>query len=173
MQNDTQERRPGELVFNAVLLIFSLFMFWHAYRIAGFSSLSSAGAFPMAMSALMAVTSSTVLLRTWRRRAARGGLQAFWVQILPQVAVVFSVFILGYSLLLKPLGFVVASFLFLLVSTWFLEGGRFKRSLLLSVVSIVAVYIVFRLVFQVVLPEGIIPERSIMAAIRDLFAGGN
>ena len=72
MQNDTQERRPGELVFNAVLLIFSLFMFWHAYRIAGFSSLSSAGAFPMAMSALMAVTSSTVLLRTWRRRAARG-----------------------------------------------------------------------------------------------------
>ena len=95
------------------------------------------------------------------------------MQILPQVAVVFSVFILGYSLLLKPLGFVLASFLFLLVSTWFLEGGRFKRSLLLSVVSIVAVYIVFRLVFQVVLPEGIIPERSIMAAIRDLFAGGN
>ena len=34
------------------------------------------------------------------------------------------------------------------------------------------IYIVFRLVFTVLLPEGIVPEREILAFFRNLMAGG-
>lgn len=173
MQSNPQMRRPGERAFNALLLLFSLFMLWQAYKISGFSSLSSAGAFPMAMAVIMAVTAAISLLRALRLPSASGGLKLFIKEIVPPAVVVFSLLILGYSLLLRPLGFVLSSFAFLLVSSWFLQAGHFKRALLLSVLSIVCVYIVFRLVFQVVLPEGVIPERSIMAAIGALFSGGN
>ncbi|MCF3640177.1 tripartite tricarboxylate transporter TctB family protein [Rhizobium sp. TRM95111] len=173
MHDDIHTRRPGELAFNAVLLAFSLFMFWQAYNISGFSALSSAGAFPMAMTAIMSLTAAIALLRSWRLPSAQGGFALFRKEILPSAVVVFSLFIFAYSVLLESLGFVLASFLFLMVSTWFLEGGRLKRALLLSLVSIVCVYIVFRVIFQVVLPEGVIPERSIMAGIVALLGGGN
>lgn len=166
-------RRPGEIVFNVVLFGFSLFIFWQAYQISGFSALSSAGAFPMAMSAIMVVSSAAVLVRSLRLASPGGGFTGFRKEVLPPVVLVFSLFILGYSIALKSLGFLLASFLFLLVSIWFLERGRLGRTILLAVVSIVGVYVVFRLVFQVVLPEGIIPERAILAAIGDFFWGNN
>ncbi|WP_027998364.1 tripartite tricarboxylate transporter TctB family protein [Sinorhizobium arboris] len=173
MQAQNQSRRPGELVFNVLLLAFSLFMFLEAYRISGFTSLSSAGAFPMAMSALMAATSAISLARCVRRSSPQGGFALFRREVMPPIVVTFALFILGYSLLLEPLGFVLSSFIFLLISSWFLEGGRLKKALLLSTVSIVCVYVVFRLIFQVVLPEGLLPERSILAAIGSLTGGGN
>lgn len=173
MQPNANTRRPGEIAFGVLLLIFSLFMLWQAYGISGFSSLSSAGAFPMAMAAIMLVTAAISLLRSLRLPSPSGGMQLFIKEVLPPTVVAFSLLILGYSLLLQPLGFVLASFAFLLVSSWFLQAGQFKRALLLSVISIISVYIVFRLIFQVVLPEGVIPERSIMAAVGSLFSGGN
>lgn len=166
-------RRPGEIVFNAALFGFSLFMFWQAYQISGFSALSSAGAFPMAMSAIMVITSAVVLIRSAGLASPGGGFAAFRKEVLPPAVLVFSLFILAYSVTLKSLGFLLASFLFLLFSIWYLERGRIGRTLLLAVVSIVGVYVVFRLVFQVVLPEGIIPERAILAAIGDFFGGSN
>ncbi|ASY65701.1 Tricarboxylate transport protein TctB (plasmid) [Sinorhizobium sojae CCBAU 05684] len=164
-------RRPGEIVFNAALFGFSLFMFWQAYQISGFSALSSAGAFPMAMSAIMIIASAVVLVRSLRLASPGEGWSGFRREVLPPAVVVFCLFILAYSITLKSLGFLLASFLFLLVSIWYLERGRLGRTLLLAIVSIVGVYVIFRLVFQVVLPEGIIPERAILAAIGDFFAG--
>jgi hypothetical protein len=121
----------------------------------------------------MSVTAAIALLRSARRRSPQGGVTLFRKEVLPPAVVVFSAFILGYSLLLQPLGFLLASFLFLVVSTWFLEAGRFRRAVLLSTISIVGVYVVFRLIFQVVLPEGLIPERGLASAIGNLLRGGN
>lgn len=171
MQHDSSTRRPGELIFNIVLFAFSLFMLWQAYQISGFSSVSSAGAFPMAMAAIMAITSAVSIGANLKQRAGPDGFKAFRKDILPNAVIVFAVLILVYSLLLEPLGFILASFAFLLVASSFLQGGKIKRALLLSTLSIVGVYIVFRLIFQVVLPEGIIPERAIIAAIGDFFSG--
>ena len=44
-------RRPGEVVFAALMLAISVFLFWNAYKISGFSSKSSPGAFPLAATA--------------------------------------------------------------------------------------------------------------------------
>jgi putative tricarboxylic transport membrane protein len=171
MQHKIPTRRPGELIFNFVLLAFSLFMLWQAYEISGFSSVSSAGGFPMAMASIMAITSAISIGANMKRRAGPDAFKTFRKEILPNAVIVFAALILIYSLLLEPLGFILASFAFLLVASSFLQGGNIKRAIFLSTLSIVSVYIVFRLIFQVVLPEGIIPERAIIAAIGDIFSG--
>ncbi len=40
-----------------------------------------------------------------------------------------------------------------------------------SLVCLAAVYVIFRLVFSVLMPEGIVPEREILAFIAHLFEG--
>lgn len=170
MQDQPTVRRPGELVFTLILLLGSLFLLWQAYGISGFSSMSSAGAFPMAMSAAMVATAAVVMVRLLRRPGPSQALLRLRSEILPPAVVVFSLLILAYCVVLETLGFLLSSFLFLLAAITFLQGGRFARALLLSVVAIVCVYIVFRLIFQVVLPEGLVPERAIMAWLHDLFA---
>jgi hypothetical protein len=173
MQEQPTTRRPGEVVFTIILLVGSLVLLWQAYGISGFSALSSAGAFPMAMSSVMVVSLSVILLRTLRMPAPAAVLDRFRTEILPATVVVFGGLILVYSLVLNTLGFVLSSFLFLLASITYLQGGRFKRALGLSLLCILCVYVVFRLVFQVVLPEGLIPERAIIAWAQSLFAAGN
>lgn len=172
MHEQQTTRRPGEVVFTIFLLVGSLVLLWQAYGISGFSALSSAGAFPMAMSAVMVVSLAITLARTLRKPAPAAVLERLRAEILPGTVVVFCGLILVYSLILDWLGFIPASFLFLLTAITFLQGGRFKRALGLSLLSIICVYVVFRLVFQVVLPEGLIPERAIIAWIQSFFATG-
>ena len=52
--------------------------------------------------------------------------------------------------------------------------GAFPMAAAASMViaSVIVVYVVSRLVFQVVLPEGIVPERDIIAGIGNLFGAG-
>lgn len=173
MQEQSSARRPGELVFTLVLIACSLVLLWQAYGISGFSALSSAGAFPMAMSAIMVGSLAVVLAKLLRQSVPDALVQRFKTEILPSTVVVFCLVILAYSVALDWLGFIPSSFLFLLTSITFLQGGRFKRAFALSLVSIICVYVVFRLVFQVVLPEGLIPERAIIAWVQSLFTAGS
>ncbi len=127
----------------------------------------------MAMSAVMVVSLAIILAKTLRKPAPAAVIDRLRTEILPATVVVFCLLILLYSLALDVLGFIPSSFLFLLASITFLQGGRFKRALGLSLLSILCVYVVFRLVFQVVLPEGLIPERAIIAWIQSFFTVGN
>ena len=155
-------RRSGELIFNLVLLGGGLFLLWQAYGISGWSSITSAGAFPMAASALMVVTALKVLrdcLRLPREVPADGSAgdslwRQFVRQVTPAVVVRFGLAITGYTLLLPELGFVVASYLFLVVSMGLLGSRRWGLNLLVSALSLAAIYLIFQTVFSVVLPSG-------------------
>jgi putative tricarboxylic transport membrane protein len=114
------KRPPGELAFCALLLALSLFLLWQAYGISGFESLTSAGMFPMLASATMVVTAAVFVRQSLRRGPAnvsgQGNWQAFVVQITPPIWVGFTVAVCLYMLALPRLGFLGASFLFLLLS---------------------------------------------------------
>jgi putative tricarboxylic transport membrane protein len=56
--------------------------------------------------------------------------------------------------LLERLGFVVASYLFLVVSMFLLGSRRVLLNLAVSAVSLAAIYVIFQTVFAVVLPKG-------------------
>jgi hypothetical protein len=71
---DSQRRkRPGEDAFGIILLVVSLVLAWQSYKIAGFSALSSPGAFPLAASAAMVIAALIVVIGNLRRPGAGTG----------------------------------------------------------------------------------------------------
>lgn len=172
-----RERQPGERGFGLLMLALSLILAWQAHGIAGFEALSSPGAFPMAAAGAMVGAGLIVVIGDWR--AARKAPQplaetarAFTTEITPSVVMIFAGFVIGYAALLDTLGFLPASFLFLFAAIHYLNRGSVAFSFGVSLLSLAVIYAVFRLVFQVILPEGLVPEREIMAWIGGLFAGG-
>jgi putative tricarboxylic transport membrane protein len=167
--HDKNRRSAGELGFNALLFIFSLVLLSSAHSISGFSSLSSPGALPMAVAFAMVVSSGLILLSNFRH--GQRDQSRFFHDILPPVIIIMTLFIAGYAVLLVPLGFLPTSFLFLALSILYLRKGGLVYAIAVSLVSLFLVYVVFRLIFTVLMPAGIVPEGEILAAIGQFFGG--
>lgn len=163
-------RRPGELVFAGVLAAASLFLLWEAYGISGFRALSSPGSVPMATTAVMVITSLIVLVRT--ARLPKVGGESVSHDILPVSVILLALMLVAYGVLLRPLGFLPTSALFLIVAIKFLSRRSWAFTLSVSVGSLVLIWIIFRLVFTVLMPAGIVPEAQFVQILRDLFIGG-
>jgi putative tricarboxylic transport membrane protein len=149
-----KSRRPGELVFIVLILLASLWLFWQSVLISGFSGLSTPGVFPMLASGVMVISGLWVLRDTARRAPDSGGVGRFVRQITPLRQVVMLGLVAIYVAVMPWLGFVVASGLFLFVSIGFLWRRNVVVTAGISAVSLGAIYLIFRVAFQVVLPRG-------------------
>lgn len=167
--SDHPHKKPGETAFAAALALLSLFLLWQAYGISGFEALSSPGAFPMAAAAIMLVSALAILVRTLRNphRATVG----FFESIAPPQVIVMFVAIGIYGALLVPLGFLPTSFLFLTGGILLLRRGGLVYSVVVATGALALVYLIFRIVFSVLMPEGIVPEGEILSAVGGLFGG--
>lgn len=154
--SSARSRRPGELAFVLLLVVFSLLAAWQAWTISGFSSPSSPGVFPMFAAATMLVSGLIILTETARGRPVpeRSAAAAFLAEVTPVRLLVFTAMIIAYMVSLEPAGFLVSSFVFLFAATAYLYRGPILLSLVVSSASLAAVYFVFRHVFSVVLPAG-------------------
>ncbi len=164
-----QPRRPGELVFNLAMVLASLFLLWSAYGISGFEALSAPGAVPMVTTATMVICGILILRETLSKSATTG--EKLSRDILPMPVIVTILLIAAYALLLKPLGFIPTSLLFLTVMIRYLAQSSLSRAVLLSVAIVAVIYLIFRLVFTVLMPAGIVPEAEMIAWVKALFAG--
>lgn len=162
-------RRPGEGVFALLVCAFSLFLLWKAIEIDGFSSLSSPGALPIGATAIMVVASAIIAWKTWQ--SPKSETETVSKNILPFDVWTGILLITGYALLLVPLGFLPTSFLFLAIMIKLLSGRSVVFAIWTAALSLLSIYLVFRIVFQVIMPEGIVPEGQIIAAITKLFSG--
>lgn len=165
-----EQRRPGELGFAIFLTIASLFLLYNAYGISGFKALSGAGSVPMATTFAMAVAALIVAVRTSRLSKVAG--ETLAKDILPVMVIVFIGFLILFGLLLKPLGFVLTAALFLTAAIKVLAGRGWGYTLAVSLGSLVVIWIVFRVVFTVLLPAGILPEAEFIQFFRNLTSGG-
>lgn len=158
--NETPRRQPGEIVFTLLMVAGSVFMLWEAYGISRFESISSAGVFPMfatgvmVISALVALSKALGLPRAQQEKESQGLIHQFAQRIAPPVLVGFTAVIAAYMLMLEPLGFVLASYLFLMVSMWLLGSRRWGLNLLVSAVTLGVIYLIFQSAFSVQLPKG-------------------
>lgn len=164
-----ETRKLGEGLFAGFLFIVSLFLLWHAWTISGFETLSSPGAFPMAATLSMVLSAAAILLNL---RKTQGGDALRWRDILPPRVVAVTGMIVLYAVLMVPLGFLLATFLFLTAAIWHLSSDRLWRAALISVCVLAVIYVVFRIVFSVLMPAGIVPEAEILSALKSLFNGG-
>lgn len=162
-------RRAGEVVFAAALLAFSTAAFWQAYGISGFSGLSTAGVFPMLASGAMVLSSLAILARTLAapKPPREGGPEwrRFWVDVLPWRHIAMLALILLYLAAMPWLGFLVSSAVFLFVTFAYLWRRGPVLSLVLTVFCLAAIYLVFRVVFRVVLPQGSLLQGTVLQGL--------
>lgn len=165
-----EKRRPGEFGFALFLTAASLFLLYSAYGISGFEALSAPGAIPMATTFVMAVSALLVTVRT--SRLPRVTTETLSKDILPVMVILFVAFLILFGLLLKPLGFVPTAALFLTVAIKVLAQKGWGYTLAVSLGSLIAIWIIFRVVFTVLLPAGIVPEAEFIQFFRTLLSGG-
>lgn len=163
-------RRPGEAAFTLLMLAASVVLLWNAYGISGFEALSAPGTVPMATTFVMTVAAAMIAIRTVR--LPRIADERFGVHILPVVILIMAALLVAYAVLLKPLGFLPTSALFLIVSIKLLWRRGWGLTLLLSFATLLGIYIVFRLVFTVLMPAGIVPEGEMLQFFRNLLDSG-
>lgn len=166
----TGQQRPGEFAFALCLTVGSLGLLYSAYGIAGFDKLSSPGAIPMATSLVMVIAAGLVALRTMRLPKVAG--ETLARDILPGTVILFVGFLIAFGLLLKPLGFVLTAALFLTLSIKVLARRGWGYTLAVALGSLVVIWVVFRVVFTVLLPAGILPEAEFIQLFRTFFASG-
>lgn len=162
-------RRPGEAVFTLLFLGFSLLLLLKAYDIDGLSSLSSAGAVPMGAAAVMVYSAAVIAWKTFKSDSDKT--ETFSANIMPRDVWIGVVLIVAYAFLLVPLGFLPTSFLFLAVMIKLLSGRSVWFAIWTSALSVLLIYLVFRIVFLVLMPEGVVPEGRIISAIAAMFGG--
>ena len=166
-----KQRRPGELPFAIFLTGLSLFLLYSAFGISGFEALSAPGAIPMATTLAMVITAGMVLAQTLRLGAAPKGI--FFRQVLPPFVVVMMAMLVIYAVLLKPLGFLPTSALFLIIAIQLLGRRGWLFSVTTGLFALLIIYLTFRIVFTVLMPAGIVPEGEMLAWFRAVFGGGN
>ena len=104
-------------------------------------------------------------------RLPRTAVETFTGDILPWVVALFVALLIGYGLLLAPLGFLPTSALFLVAAVKLLARRGWLWTLAVSLGSLLGIWLVFRIVFSVLMPAGIFPEAELIQLFRDLVAG--
>ena len=154
MSEPAISRRPGELLFALLLVVFSVSAFWQAYLISGFSGKATPGVFPMLAAGIMVVSGLMTLLSAARMPKKPDDESCFFVEVLSFNHFVLIVLVCGYVILMPVLGFVISSGLFLFCSFQFLWRKNPLVILALTAVTLAVIYIIFREVFQIFLPQG-------------------
>lgn len=149
--------RPGENVFTWMMMALSLFILIMAYRISGFSSISSPGAFPMGAGLVMVVSAGLLLLGN--RKLKKPDVESFADEmkvvaktVFPREFLIYIVIIIGYMIIIEPIHFLPSSFIFMVVSMITLRGSGLVKSLFISAGTLAAIYLVFQFFFRVVMP---------------------
>ena len=148
--------RAGELYFDYFVLAFSIFLLIVAYQISGFS-ISGPGTFPMASTVVMVFSMLFVIIGN--RKAEREVKDGFFSECRQAIREVFTptffiytIIAIAYVVLIQPLHFLPASFLFLIISMIFLKGSSPINAVLISTGTLTFIYVIFLYFFKVLLP---------------------
>lgn len=166
-------RRPGEMVFAAFLGLASLYLVRSAYGIEnpfGSNGLSSPRSIPLATTVVMAVSAAVILFRTAKLPLDRA--ETIARDILPGTVLIFALLLVAYGLVLRPLGFLPTSALFLTLAIRLLARRGWGWTLAVSLGSLCVIWLIFRIVFGVLMPAGIVPEAEMIQVFRGLAGGG-
>ena len=133
-------------------ILFSLYVCFESWRLGvGSFFRPGAGFFPFCSSLLLGALSLTVALSTFRGKFEKA---ASWTDVGNTVAV--SLAVLGFALLLIPLGFVITTFLFILFLLRAVERRGWLFSAVASLFISGAFYVVFGIWLGAQFPPGIL-----------------
>ncbi|MEZ2721863.1 tripartite tricarboxylate transporter TctB family protein [Paenalcaligenes hominis] len=152
----TPIRSVGEIAFSVFLLVFSLAMTWAASLVDDELTLSSAGSLPLVAASLMSICSLINLLRALRAPADFNGSAfiEFRKKVLPNTSIIIVGLILAFIFTLEYLGFNLASYLFLVLSSFMLGVKNRVVLFIIPALFLGCIHFIFQVIFSVILPQG-------------------
>lgn len=146
-----KNRKPGELVFTGLIIIFGVLGYYFATELSS-DSYSAPSVFPKIASLVIFCGGLLVLLSTAKRERPQDG-ETAWQYLMPRPVQVMLALLGVYCFALPFLRFLVSSFIFLVVGMTFLNRGKHLfRSCFYSAVILACLTLVFRYVMLVILP---------------------
>ena len=138
-------------------LIIGLICLIQGYRLSpGTLSAPGAGFFPFTLSLILVLLSLILFFKSLKTRLARMDgiirIGTRWKHLLFALAVLI---IFGYAI--KPVGYILCSFMMLILLFKFVEGRSWRSALILSTSCTLISYVVFAKYLGVPLPRGILP----------------
>ncbi|WP_302140493.1 tripartite tricarboxylate transporter TctB family protein [Halomonas alkalicola] len=158
MSKKIERVQAGEKVFDWLLLLFSVGVFFEAFRIDGGLRLNSAGSFPVGLALVMLASSGAILFshrrkqRDPRIRSALHEIQVFLNEHFQPHIVVFSIVSVIYLAAIIWASFYVSTFIFLAAMFIYYRQGKIISSLIIASLAIAVIYVLFTMVFRVYLP---------------------
>ena len=109
------------------------------------------GFFPFGLAIALILLSLALIFKHWKKDASP---PPFWPErtwLRPLLGVAILIF---YALVVDVIGFILTTFLFLVIWMWVIERLRWRTILSISVGTTVALYLIFNLFLEVPLPSG-------------------
>lgn len=144
----------GELKMLALLFVVSAALFADSLRSPGFfQGLSKGpGSIPQLVSGALILMIIGLMISTLRKGYKEGSFSDVVHYLFNKEVVQLLVAVGVYGLIIEPVGFVLSSILFLVVTMYILDRKQIVRKILISVGTIAMLYLIFSTLFQVVLP---------------------
>lgn len=152
---DNRKPLPGELGFSLIFVSLSIFIVISAlYILKADITLSSPGAFPVFVSMIMLITSILIYkeIKKNYKDEVRASFKKTMTLLFNKDVLGMIIFILIYTLVLSIAGFKITTLLFLWGSMIFLKVGNWKKTLIISISTVVIIILIFSFVFKVILP---------------------
>ena len=109
------------------------------------------GFFPFGLAIALILLSLALIFNYWKKDSSPA---PFWPErtwLRPLLGVAILIF---YALVVDFIGFILTTFLFLVIWMWVIERLRWRTILSISVGTTVALYLIFNLFLEVPLPSG-------------------
>lgn len=157
----TKKRKPGERGFAIILLIVGVLALIESIKMFMKEPTSSSfGALPLFLSSVIVIFMLKIILFEDRENETdnKGSnfkelLDSILTFIFPKDIVVVLLFLIMYCLLLVfGLGFEISSTIFLIVAMTYLMRGQIFKNIIFTGLSMAFILIVFKTIFQVILP---------------------
>jgi putative tricarboxylic transport membrane protein len=154
---DKQMLKNKDFIGGLFFLIIGLICLVQGYRLSpGTLSAPGAGFFPFTLSLILVVLSLILFFKSLKTRLARMDgiirIGTRWKHLLFALAVLIT-----YGYAIKPVGYILCSFMMLVLLFKFVEGRSWRSALILSTSCTLISYVVFAKYLGVPLPRGILP----------------
>ncbi len=148
---------PGEVVVVPLLLVVGIVAMVEGLRLDAFASPRAAGTFPFLAGLVQSAGALVLLAGRLRRRGGEGTDAVAWLRrlaadLLPKEVALAVPALVVYVAALGTAGFVPATLVFLFCAIWYLRGGSPLWPAAVSIGTVASVWVVFRELFEIVLP---------------------
>lgn len=109
--------------------------------------------YPIIVMSVVLICALIISVQTVKKEDPAALVNIHWDSLKPCLRLFASIAI--YGILLKSLGFILCTLLFLIINMY-LNGVRLRTNIIISVVLTVVLYVLFKVVLKVALPSGIL-----------------